>query len=89
MQKKRRDMAFVLPAVVVVAIMTQVPFLLTLVYSTLRWNLARPDLPVRFTGIDNYLFFLRMPNFPEAPRVLHNPRADDLRHGRRPCASAP
>jgi sorbitol/mannitol transport system permease protein len=58
-------MAFVLPAVVVVAIMTQVPFLLTLVYSTLRWNLARPDLRIRFTGIDNYLFFLRMPNFPQ------------------------
>ena len=67
MQKKRRDMAFVLPAVVVVAIMTQVPFLLTLVYSTLRWNLARPDQRVRFTGIDNYLFFLRMPNFPKLP----------------------
>ena len=65
MQKKRRDMAYVLPAVVVVAIMTQVPFLLTLVYSTLRWNLARPDLRIRFTGIDNYLFFLRMPNFPQ------------------------
>ena len=65
MQKRRRDMAFVLPAVVVVAIMTQVPFLLTLVYSTLRWNLARPDLRIRFTGIDNYLFFLRMPNFPQ------------------------
>jgi sorbitol/mannitol transport system permease protein len=67
MQKKRRDMAFVLPAVVVVAIMTQVPFLLTLVYSTLRWNLARPDLRIRFSGIDNYLFFLRMPNFPQLP----------------------
>ena len=67
MQKKRRDMAYVLPAIVVVAVMTQVPFLLTLVYSTLRWNLARPDLKIRFTGIDNYLFFLRMPNFPQLP----------------------
>jgi sorbitol/mannitol transport system permease protein len=67
MQKKRRDMAYVLPAVVAVAVMTQVPFLLTLVYSTLRWNLARPDLRIRFTGIDNYLFFLRMPNFPQLP----------------------
>lgn len=67
MHKKRRDMAFVLPAVAVVAVMTQVPFLLTLVYSTLRWNLARPDLRIRFTGIDNYLFFLRMPNFPQLP----------------------
>jgi sorbitol/mannitol transport system permease protein len=67
MQQKRRDMAFVLPAIVVVAVMTQVPFLLTLVYSTLRWNLARPDLPIRFTGLNNYLFFLRIANFPQIP----------------------
>jgi len=65
--KKRRDLAFVLPAVVVVAVMTQVPFLLTLVYSTLRWNLARPDLPVRFVGLTNYLFYLRVPDFPQVP----------------------
>lgn len=66
-QTKRRDMAFVLPAMVVVAVMTQVPFLLTLVYSTLRWNLARPDLPVRFTGLANYIFYLRVPDFPHVP----------------------
>jgi sorbitol/mannitol transport system permease protein len=64
---KRRDMAFVLPAMVVVAVMTQIPFLLTLVYSTLRWNLARPDLPVRFIGLTNYLFYLRVPDFPQVP----------------------
>ncbi|HEY9594345.1 MAG TPA: sugar ABC transporter permease, partial [Spirochaetia bacterium] len=63
-KNQRRDLAFVLPAIVVVAVMTQVPFLLTLVYSTLRWNLARPDLPIKFYGIENYLYYLRVPRFP-------------------------
>ena len=65
--KKKHDLAFVLPAILVVAIMTQVPFVLTLIYSTLGWNLARPDLPVKFVGFDNYLFFLRIPHFPAIP----------------------
>ncbi len=65
--KKKRDWFFLLPAIVVVAVMTQVPFILTIIYSTLRWNLARPDLPVRFAGVDNYLYYLKVPNFPEIP----------------------
>lgn len=44
---KKNDWVFVLPAILVVAVMTQVPFVLTVIYSTLRWNLARPDLQVR------------------------------------------
>ncbi len=67
MMGKTRDWAFVLPAVVVVALMTQVPFVLTVAYSTLRWNLARPDLPVRFVGLNNYLYFLSLPNLPQFP----------------------
>lgn len=59
--------AFVLPAIIVVAVMTQVPFILTLVYSTLRWNLARPDLPIKFVGIQNYIRTLGIPRFPEVP----------------------
>lgn len=65
--KHKQDVWFVIPAMVIVAIMTQVPFLLTIVFSFLRWNLARPDLPVIFAGFDNYLNFLRMPYFPEIP----------------------
>lgn len=65
--KKEKDWLFVLPAVLVVAVMTQVPFILTLIYSTLRWNLARPDLPIQFTGFSNYLHFLRIPDFPKLP----------------------
>ena len=67
MTKKKHDLAFVLPAIAVVGIMTQVPFILTIIYSTLRWNLARPDLPVKFAGFDNYLYFLRVPHFPAIP----------------------
>lgn len=40
--------------------MTQIPFLLTIIYSTLKWNLARPDLNIRFYGFKNYLYFLKI-----------------------------
>jgi sorbitol/mannitol transport system permease protein len=52
------DYPFILPAVIAVAVMTQVPFLLTLVFSLVRWNLSRPDLPRVFYGARNYLYFL-------------------------------
>lgn len=63
MKKKNFDVLYVLPAIIVVAVMTQVPFILTVIYSTLRWNLARPDLNIKFTGFDNYLYFLKSPEF--------------------------
>ena len=58
---------YVLPAAIVVGVMTQVPFLITLVYSTLRWNLSRPDLEIQFRGIENFVHFLRIPDFPTLP----------------------
>ena len=63
MKNKNYDILYVLPAMIVVAVMTQVPFILTIIYSTLRWNLARPDLKINFIGIDNYLYFLKDPEF--------------------------
>ncbi len=71
MIKKKHDGAFIIPAIVIVAVMTQVPFLLTIIYSTLRWNLARPDLPIQFTGLDNYIHFFEAPYFPELPVLYH------------------
>lgn len=65
--KKKKDWLFLLPAVVVVAVMTQIPFLLTIIYSTLRWNLARPDLKVKFTGFANYVHFLKIENIHQIP----------------------
>lgn len=67
MKKRGHDWRFVLPAIVVVAVMTQVPFVLTIIYSTLRWNLARPDLPIKFFGFQNYWYFLNISNLRELP----------------------
>ncbi len=64
---KKNDWVFILPAILVVAVMTQVPFILTVIYSTLRWNLVRPDLPIVFSGLENYLYFLKVPDFPQIP----------------------
>lgn len=47
----------VAPAVVYAIIVTQLPFVLTIWYSLLRWNLLRPD-NVQFAGLDNYAFVI-------------------------------
>jgi sorbitol/mannitol transport system permease protein len=65
--KTKTDYRYLMPAVVVVAIMTQVPFLMTLIFSTLRWNLSRPDIPRTFSGFANYLYFLKIENLSDVP----------------------
>jgi sorbitol/mannitol transport system permease protein len=42
-----------LPALIYVALVTQVPFLLTIYYSLFNWNLLRPGNP-QFAGVENY-----------------------------------
>jgi sorbitol/mannitol transport system permease protein len=42
------------PAIVIVALITQIPFAITIVFSFLRWKIKRPDLKIIFTGFDNY-----------------------------------
>jgi len=64
---KNKDWPFLIPGIIMVAVVTQVPFLLTLIYSTLRWNLARPDLPVKFYGFKNFWYFLRIQDWPQIP----------------------
>jgi len=59
----KSDYPFLLPAVIVVAVMTQVPFLTTVIFSFIRWNLSRPDIPRIFFGGRNYLHFLRIDDF--------------------------
>lgn len=61
--KKDYGWIFILPAIIVVATITQVPFILTIIFSSLRWNLARPDLAIKLTGFANYLYFLKSPEF--------------------------
>jgi polyol transport system permease protein len=45
------------PAIIYLIILTQAPVLLTLYYSTINWNLLRPDRKIRFIGIRNYIDF--------------------------------
>ena len=69
--KKHNDWLFLIPGMTMVAVVTQVPFLLTLVYSTLRWNLARPDLPVKFYGFKNFWYFLRIQDWSQIPEFYY------------------
>ena len=50
-----------LPALVYVILITQLPFVLTIVYSLQKWNLLYPVLP-RFIGLQNYLDILNDPS---------------------------
>ena len=51
---KWRRRAPLLPALVFAIIITQLPFLATLVLSTLHWNILRPG-ERSFAGLSNYL----------------------------------
>src|SRR4029453_12662938 len=43
-----------LPALIFLIVVTQIPFLVTLVISSLSWNVLRPG-ERQFTGLQNYL----------------------------------
>jgi sorbitol/mannitol transport system permease protein len=45
---------FLSPAIILVALVTQIAFLATIVLSLLSWNLVRPDLGTHFIGLSNY-----------------------------------
>jgi len=50
----RNNRILTLPAIIVVALVTQVPILLTLYYSTRRWIIVRPDMTRDFIGFTHY-----------------------------------
>jgi sorbitol/mannitol transport system permease protein len=52
-QERRRRRAPLLPALIFTIIVTQLPFLVTLVYSLFKWNLLRPGSR-EFAFLDNY-----------------------------------
>src|SRR5919199_3027353 len=52
-QERRRRRAPLLPALIFTIIVTQLPFLVTLVYSFFSWNLLRPGSR-EFAFLDNY-----------------------------------
>ena len=53
-RKRRRSALLSLPAIVIVAVVTQAPILATLALSLMRWIVVRPDLGITFVGLDNY-----------------------------------
>ncbi|MDD3903268.1 MAG: sugar ABC transporter permease [Sphaerochaeta sp.] len=61
--QKYTDYRYLIPGIVVVAVMTQVPFLITIIFSFIKWNLSRPDIPKVFSGFSNYWFFLKSSEF--------------------------
>lgn len=50
--RQRRTLLY--PTLIIIAIITQVPFLLTVFLSFYAWNLTRPDLGRVFDGLGNY-----------------------------------
>lgn len=53
------------PALITVVVVTQAPFVLTVIYSLFRWNLQRPE-NTGFNGIGNYIDIFRDTRFLDA-----------------------
>ena len=51
-----------LPALIFMIVVTQIPFLFTLYYSTLSWNLVRPGSR-QFVGLNNYIAVVKDSQF--------------------------
>ena len=51
-----------LPALIFMIVVTQIPFLFTLYYSLLSWNLVRPGSS-KFVGLSNYLAVIKDSQF--------------------------
>src|SRR5271157_821351 len=60
---RRRSRFLALPAIVIVAIVTQAPILVTLGLSLVRWIVVRPDLGISFIGLNNYADIFRSRDF--------------------------
>ncbi|TDA21166.1 sugar ABC transporter permease [Extibacter muris] len=57
------ERSFVVPACVIVAVATQVPFILTIIFSALQWNIVRPDQGITISGLSNFIYYLGNPEF--------------------------
>jgi sorbitol/mannitol transport system permease protein len=55
--------SLVIPSIVLVALITQIPLLVTLGLSVIKWIVVRPDLKITFVGIGNYIQILSNPEF--------------------------
>jgi sorbitol/mannitol transport system permease protein len=59
--KQKMDLLLTLPAVITVAVVTQILFLATIFLSFVKWIVIRPDLGKSFTGIKNYVWIFKAP----------------------------
>ncbi len=50
----RVNRSLLLPAIIFAILLTQIPFLVTIGFSTIQWNLLYPN-KIGFTGFDNYV----------------------------------
>jgi len=66
---KNKSKFLILPAVIFVAVITQIPFIITIVLSFIKWNVKRPDIPITFAGLSNYQYIFSDSKF---YRVLFN-----------------
>lgn len=57
------------PSIIFLALITQIPFLVTIYLSLHNWNLMRPDMGITFSGISNFVDIVKRPEFWE---VLKN-----------------
>lgn len=60
--KKDHSSRVLLPALAFVALVTQLPFIVTIIFSFLNWNVKRPDLGIKFNGLKNYAKVLTTEN---------------------------
>jgi len=59
--KSKSNSLLTLPAIVSVAVVTQVLFLATIFLSFIKWIVIRPDLGKSFAGIKNYVWIFKAP----------------------------
>jgi len=69
LRKENRVNLLEAPGLLLVFVITQIPFVVTIVLSFMSWNIKRPDLKPTFNGISNYLFLFEDKDF---YRVLLN-----------------
>ncbi|HEU5140887.1 MAG TPA: sugar ABC transporter permease [Bacillales bacterium] len=51
------------PGIIFVAIMTQIPFIVTIYYSLQEWNILRPAQGIQFVGLSNFIEALTSSHF--------------------------
>ncbi|HEX2980062.1 MAG TPA: sugar ABC transporter permease [Anaerolineaceae bacterium] len=72
-KRKREDALFtfllLLPAGLIMAVVTIYPLIRSFIISLLRWDLTKPNLAHSFIGFDNYSYVLKDPTFWQSARI--------------------